>query len=237
MHDAGRTTGVLVLLPGMDGTGELFTALIDELRPNVPTVVVRYPDLPLDYAAHTSFALERLPRDRPYVVLGESFSGPIAVALAAAVPPGMVGYVLCASFVRCPRALLRAFRPLLGMIPPRGVPPAIAAHFLMGRYATQSLRRAHVETLRSVSPQALSARLKAIAEIDVRSQLSRVRMPGLYLRATQDRLVPRAASREFSRIALGAKVIDIEGPHFLLQTNAHAAAAALRSFVAECSGG
>lgn len=60
---AGRTPCVLVLLPGMDGTGELFAPLIEALRPDVTAVVVRYPDLPLDYAAHTAFALERLPRD------------------------------------------------------------------------------------------------------------------------------------------------------------------------------
>jgi pimeloyl-ACP methyl ester carboxylesterase len=106
----------------------------------VPTVVVRYPDRPLDYAEHTSFARAMLPRDRPYVVLGESFSGPVAISLAATAPPGMIGYVLCASFVRCPRMILRVVRPLLGLFPPRAVPPAIAAHFLMGRHATEALR-------------------------------------------------------------------------------------------------
>jgi pimeloyl-ACP methyl ester carboxylesterase len=225
----------LVLLPGMDGTGELFAPLIEALHGDVQTIIVRYPDRPLDYVEHTEFARERLPQDRPYVVLGESFSGPVAVALAASAPAGMSGYVLGASFVRTPRTVLRVLRPLLGVLPARGVPSAIAAHFLMGRFATESLRRAHVTTLRSVSSRALTARLQAIAAIDVRDDLSRVRMPGLYLRATEDRLVPRAASIEFQRLAPDGRVVDIEGPHFLLQINPGAAARALRSFLVQAA--
>jgi hypothetical protein len=48
-----------------------------------------HPDRPLDCAAREEFTRGRLPWDRPYVILGESFSGPIAVALAAAPPPRM----------------------------------------------------------------------------------------------------------------------------------------------------
>jgi hypothetical protein len=36
-----RTT--LVLLPGLDGTGDLFAPVVDALGPNVPTQIVRYP--------------------------------------------------------------------------------------------------------------------------------------------------------------------------------------------------
>ena len=72
----------LVLLPGMDGTGELFSPLIKELGPDIQTVVIRYPDLPLDYAAHEAFARARLPSTGPFVVLGESFSGPIEIGRA-----------------------------------------------------------------------------------------------------------------------------------------------------------
>jgi len=65
----------------------------------------------------------------------------------------------------------------------------------------------------------------------MRAQLQRVRVPGLYLRATQDRLVPRSAARLFARLAPEARVADIEGPHFLLQARAAAAARAIREFV------
>ena len=46
----------LILLPGMDGTGELFSPLVKELGPDIQTVVVRYPDLLVTKAAAEAFA-------------------------------------------------------------------------------------------------------------------------------------------------------------------------------------
>lgn len=221
----------LVLLPGMDGTGEHFAPLIGALRDLLPTIVVRYPDQPLDYAEYELIARAALPQDRPFVVLGESFSGPIALSIAAANPTGLVGYVLCASFARCPRLILRMLRPLLGVIPSHRAPNALASHFLMGRFATPDLRRANAETLRRISPRTLAARLEGVAEVDVSEKLEQIRIPGLYLRGTEDRLVPAAAGRALVRLAPNVRVAEIEGPHFLLQVNPQAAAKAIGDFV------
>ncbi|MGQ0798894.1 MAG: serine aminopeptidase domain-containing protein [Pseudomarimonas sp.] len=49
-----------------------------------------------------------LPRSEPYFLLGESFGGPLAIALAARQPRGLLGLVLCASFARYPIESLRA---------------------------------------------------------------------------------------------------------------------------------
>ena len=109
---------VLVLLPGMDGTGELFAPFIAALGPEVSSVVVRYPDQPQGYASHEDAARAALPEGKPFVVLGESFSGPVAISIAAASPPGLCGYILCSSFVSCPSSTLKLLRPLLGIWPP-----------------------------------------------------------------------------------------------------------------------
>jgi len=75
----------LVLLPGMDGTGELFGAFADTVRAD--TQVVRYPSTQaLDYAELEQFVLSKLPRQEPFVLLGESFSGPVALSIAASRP-------------------------------------------------------------------------------------------------------------------------------------------------------
>jgi pimeloyl-ACP methyl ester carboxylesterase len=222
---------LLVLLPGMDGTGEHFAALLHALDGRVPYKVVRYPDEPLEYAEYERIAREALPVATPFVLLGESFSGPIALSIAATKPQGLVGYVLCASFASCPRPLLRMVRPLLGLLPVHRAPGALTAHFLMGRFATPELRRANASALRRVSPRTLRARLRLVADVDVSAKLCEIGVPGLYLRGTEDRLVPHGVCHALLRHAPRLRVVDVEGPHFLLQVNPRAAAQAIGEFV------
>lgn len=215
----------------MDGTGEHFAPVLRALNDRLPVTVVRYPDAPLEYAEYERIARTALPRDRPFVLLGESFSGPIALSIAAAKPPGLAGYILCASFASCPRRLLRILRPLLGLLPIHRTPRALSAHFLLGRFATPELRRANASALRRVSPQTLRARLAVVADVDVSAKLCEIGVPGLYLRGTEDRLVPRDVCHALRRGAPRLRVVDVEGPHFLLQVNPRAAAQAIGDFV------
>ena len=72
----------LVLLPGMDGTGDLFAAFLSAPGCDLDVKVVSYPtDVALGYADLEAFARAALPTDRPFVILGESFSGPIAISI------------------------------------------------------------------------------------------------------------------------------------------------------------
>ena len=82
----------LVLLPGMDGTGIFFEDFAAVAQPEFDPVIVRYPDDPSrGYAGLEPVARAALPRDKPFLILGESFSGPIAISIAASNPPGLVG--------------------------------------------------------------------------------------------------------------------------------------------------
>jgi pimeloyl-ACP methyl ester carboxylesterase len=51
------------------------------------------------------------------------------------------------------------------------------------------------------------------------------------MRATEDRLVPRSAGDYFARLARAGRVVDLEGPHFLLQARPTLAAAEIREFI------
>jgi pimeloyl-[acyl-carrier protein] methyl ester esterase len=74
----------LVLLPGMDGTGALRSEFVTALAPAIQSIVVSYPaERALGYIELEAVVRSKLPSDRSYVLLGESFSGPIAIAIAA----------------------------------------------------------------------------------------------------------------------------------------------------------
>jgi pimeloyl-ACP methyl ester carboxylesterase len=221
----------LVILPGMDGTRALRNDLVAALDP-IETTVVSYPaDRPLGYFELASFARAALPRDRPYAILGESFSGPIAISIAAARPPGLVGLILSCSFARNPHRLLGAVWPLVGWIPLEHAPMSLLSPLLLGRFATQPLRSALRQALRNNSSPVLRARFRAVLDVDVTADLRELDLPTLYLRASEDRLVPHSCAESIARAAPQTSIVEIEGPHLLLQTTPSRAAAAIADFL------
>lgn len=225
----------LILLPGMDGTGELFGPLLACLPLEMRTSVIGYPDRPLTYTEHVSFAQRELPPTEPYVLLGESFSGPVAVSIAASAPPALRGIVLCASFLTCPHPALKLLRAFTHVASPKLLPGFIAQRSLLGRFATPALRAAQARALSHVSSRTLTARLSAMADVDVRSQMCSVQVPTLYLQATEDRLVAKRFGNEYAVHAHRPRVERIEGPHLLLQTSPDACARAIVDFIADCA--
>jgi pimeloyl-ACP methyl ester carboxylesterase len=145
----------------------------------------------------------------------------------------MLGYVLCVSFVTCPRATLRLLRPLIPLTAPNRVPAFIAQFTLMDRQGSKELEQAYRKALSEVSNTTLRARLNAISYVDVRERLRTITMPGLYMRGTRDRVVPASAARIFMQSARNARQVDIVGPHHLVQINPTDSAKALRRFMTE----
>jgi pimeloyl-ACP methyl ester carboxylesterase len=223
----------LVLLPGLDGTGLLFRAFLKMLDPAIRTAVVCYPpDRDMDYAGLEAVARASLPEKEPFVLLAESFSGPIAIAIAASRPAGLRGLILSCSFASNPRPLLAPLRPLVRFLPVRAAPARLLAALALSRFATSALWTEFAKALSSVSPSVIRGRLHAVLGVDVSAFLSRIDVPVLYLRASEDRLVPRSASHGFSAMPR-IRFVEIEAPHFLLQAKPAEAAAHVRAFVRE----
>ncbi|MCL2523002.1 MAG: lysophospholipase [Betaproteobacteria bacterium] len=221
----------LVLLPGMDGTGELFSPFADAVE--AKTRIVRYPaSPPLAYAELEAFAAAELPADEPYVLLGESFSGPIALSIAAKQPPQLRGIVLCCSFARNPRPIPALLSGLVNRLPDRP-PVGLLLWFLAGRFATPELRQALTRALAKIPPATLRARMAAVLGINVVSLPPSLSVPLLYLRAVEDRVVPATASRLILEHVPNGRVVDFVAPHFLLQTVPREAASVVDEFVRE----
>jgi pimeloyl-ACP methyl ester carboxylesterase len=98
----------LVFLPGLDGTGLSYGPLGEVMPVNARVTVVRYPvDQKLSFAELVHCAYEQLPRNKPFVLIAESFSGPIAISLASFMPtPPFLDSIFSEnSFVMKPMAL------------------------------------------------------------------------------------------------------------------------------------
>lgn len=222
---------VLVLLPGMDGTGELFAPFEAQLR--LPVLRLSYPLTPLlNYAQLVDHVRGQLPPGERFVLLGESFSGPVAMALAAQDLPGLAGLVLCCTFARSPHAWTRFLRPLTGLLP--WPPPRFVAEGLLCDASTPAPVRALLaDVLGRVPARTIRHRLQLVQAVDATAQLARVRVPVLYLRAAADRLVPRSAGDQVQAQAPRARLKTLAGPHLLLQTCACVAAREVEAFVRE----
>jgi len=113
----------VVVVPGMDGTGLMLAEFVEALGPKLPTTVLRYPTREaLGYAELRARLQPELPRSGSFLLLGESFGGPLALSLAASQPSGLVGVVLCASFSQFPVRALRAAAGLARFAPTKPAP-------------------------------------------------------------------------------------------------------------------
>ena len=158
----------LVLLPGMDGTGTLFEPLVAAIGSNMTIKVVRYPvEQELGYEELEAIARDVLPEEELFILLGESFSGPIAVSLAAAASSRLKGLILCCSFVRSPRRIGAWIKRRM-IIPPLSLLPQVFVDYaLLGRFRTPALSAAIRKAISQVSTNVLRWRLKAVLEADV----------------------------------------------------------------------
>jgi pimeloyl-ACP methyl ester carboxylesterase len=225
----------LVLLPGLDGTGNLFANFVSALTPTLNTRIVRYPtDRFLSYADLFSFVVDAVPQTQPFVLLAESFSTPLAARLAATSPASLKGLVICAGFIRNPvrgwlRHMKTLVRPSFFRIPP---PRFVIEHFLIGAHAPRELRDDVRRTLRSVSPEVVALRVQAVMACDASEQFVRMRVPTLYLQAEQDRLVRNSSFQEIQELKPDTVLVSIAAPHFVLQREPRKAADLIAHFVA-----
>jgi pimeloyl-ACP methyl ester carboxylesterase len=229
---AGNNQRLIVcLLPGLDGTGRLYRGLVTELSGDFDVRILDYPVDEFDgYEGLAEILALRLPRDRPFLIVAESFAGPLAVLLSATRPPGLQGLVIAASFLRKPVARASFLSKVLRLLPASVPPPLpVLEAVLMGGWKDLEVRRELEASLRLVNPGVLKARLMATLQVDVREEFQRITAPVLYLRASRDRLLQSGVEKDFAMP--GVRRIDIEAPHFVFQAVVSQAAEAIRNFL------
>jgi pimeloyl-[acyl-carrier protein] methyl ester esterase len=235
---ADNGTLLLLLLPGLDGTGKLFTRFVEYLPANITPRVVTLPmDRPRGYADLVASMRQRLPVRQRFALLAESFSGPIALHLAAERPDGLVGVTLVASFHRRPVAgLLAALRPLASLAFKRPPPGWAIRHFLAGSDAPAELVAEIRSAVAEVPREVMATRVHDALRVDATGALAACPVPLLYLSGSHDRLVRRALVREMSERHPALEHRELAAPHLVLQRQPREAAKLVSDFLGRATG-
>jgi pimeloyl-ACP methyl ester carboxylesterase len=199
---------------------------------------VRYPgDRFLDPRELADVVQSRIAEDGKTLLVAESFSGPVALEVAARHPGGLIGVVLIASFVGSPlppalRLCVRLFADAAARIP---IPRRLLARYFTGGDLELAAEVEHA--LRHVDPSVIAARLRLLGRVNAREALLASRpLPILLLVATRDHLVPRSATDRITSLHLGVRTVSVPAPHLLLQSQPDLALTAISEFHREVVG-
>jgi pimeloyl-[acyl-carrier protein] methyl ester esterase len=205
----------VVLLPGLHGSRALFASFI-ALSPSW----ARCRPLALPTIGGQSFdeiADALLPELRPlegFVLLGESFSGPIAARLAARLGQKVALLVLCNPLVE---TRVRIHEGILAPIVASSWMPAwCAAMALSG--GDRPIARAALDEVRSLPKNVLAQRLSAAFSATGGALASHLSPPLLSILGTSDRLVSPSRSHALLSRVPQSTVVELEGPHLIVQT-------------------
>ena len=224
----------LVLLPGLDGTGKLFVEFLKALDLGSSAQVVSYPpDIPLGYDELEPLVRAALPTRGRFVILGESFSGPLAIRIAAHPPPALVGLILCVTFASNPYPHLAWARGLAALLPLKSLPRWLRAPLMWGSASPSKAPRQSERAMAGVDAAVIRRRIAALLSVDETAALAKISVPTLVLCATGDRVISRAASMRLMHGIRHAQRLDIDGPHLLLKTRPKECAAAVLNFIRE----
>lgn len=208
----------------MDGTGKLFSHLLPFLSE------VDYQVLPLpeygkqDYFSISQYISSKLP-DTPYILIVESFSGPLITELifAPSNPTGSTqnnapkGIILAASFQTPPNKwLIKLARrlPLQIMVNLPGF-QVLAKRFLLGRKSPTSIVETLKTTLLNMPGQLLAKRLHTLEHMRTPKGFSDI--PTLSITPGSDWIISRKQYRELSTTFRNIEYKTVEGGHFILQ--------------------
>jgi pimeloyl-ACP methyl ester carboxylesterase len=223
-------TDTLLLLPGFDGTGILFADFQKAIEPQYRIIVASYQD-EVTFEEYVEKVTASLPTDA-CVLIAESFSGPIAMALMQKHPGRIKSVVLCATFLVSPFRLLTRFAHLL---PARALHARTLTRRLLQLMCLNGEPQQRIEqvceTVVRLSARTLKQRLDVLSHVDMRSSAREIETPALILQPMRDRLISEARYRELAKVFALGTLQKIDGPHLLLQSRPQECWRAIREFL------
>jgi pimeloyl-ACP methyl ester carboxylesterase len=209
----------LVLLPGLDGTGLLFQPLVEVLSGEFDIQIISYPtDRVLGYSELTEYVATSLPADK-FVLLAESFSGPVAYRIAKRKPKNLQSVIFVASFLSSPgKGMLKLANHLpMGRLARLPVPGWFARKYLFGAPVSGEMLLLLRKALCRVATGVVSNRLGEISRLVAPEAPCEAK--SIYIQGTTDWLVPASSVEDFRSTCRDLTVFPVQGGHFLLQSN------------------
>ena len=191
---------LLVSLPGLDGTGNLFYKQTPQLMLRYRVALVSLPEQGdftyKDIAVDVAAIIRELGHERA-VVLGESFGGTAALWFALLYPDMVDRLVIVNSFPKFRKRILLWAGLMLAHNAPREFVWMVRSAgntigLLLDGVGREDRRRFH-EAVRPVRLEGYSRRLELIRDLDIWDRLSEIVAPTLLRAGSRDLLVPSAA--------------------------------------------
>lgn len=202
----------IFILPGLDGTGALLSEVVGLLTSRHDVTVIRYAADQYVYKDLKTKVEAALPSD-DYIVVAESFSGPLAVMIASENPKGLRGVIFVATFAKAPIKVPEFLTYLVDIAPIKSrLLARLAQPLLMGRWATPQFTARFWQVIYALPASTMAKRLREVLKVDVTKRLTAIEVPTIYLAARSDRLVPLRMASDFDCSL--ETVFEIDGPHF-----------------------
>jgi pimeloyl-ACP methyl ester carboxylesterase len=219
------------MMPGLDGTGIMFRPLLREFKGAVDPVVISYDQEECSYQALVDKVTGSLPRN-DFFMLGESFSGPIALMIAGQKPEGLKGIILCASFITNPSAMFPSFLSFLVQAPLFSAwPVSLKADVLTGGRGNGQIKELMREAKGKTKNKALASRTREVLRVNVAEQLRQCRYPILYLKGARDLVVRGHNLRKIKKIKKDVSDVTLDTSHLVLQEAPHDSAKEILKFI------
>lgn len=208
-----------VLLPGLDGSRRLLAPFLAAADGRLDLQPLAYPpDAALGYDALETLVRRQLPDGRPFGLIAESFSGPLALRIAARPPPNLVGLVLATTFHRQPAgALLSALAPLAPLVFRLPLTAFMVRLMLSGMDAPEGLVDEVRAAVGALPSQVMVARVREALRVDATPELLACRVPILLLAGRSDHLLRASIVDEVHQLRPQTEIQLFDAPHLVLQ--------------------
>lgn len=194
----------VLLVPGLDGTGQLFYRQVPSLAKSyrVGTYALRDSagtmEQLVDDLAEVVDAASSM--DERAILVGESFGGAVALSFAIAHPRRVRALVVLNSFphftpqIRLHLAIAGLTALPWGMM---GLVRRLTAARLHSRHTHRDEVRRFMELTSRASREGYLSRLKILLRYDVRERLQEIQVPTLFLASELDHLVPSVSQARY----------------------------------------